>query len=72
MQEQPNIVQFFNELATNQGLQNQWRENRGDVLRRRGFSGEVLGALVAGDIARIQDIARQQQGGEVIVLAYIK
>jgi hypothetical protein len=72
VQEQPNIAQFFKELARNPGLQGRWRANRRDVLGDRGFSGDVLEALAGGDIERISELVRQQENRDVIVLAYIK
>ncbi|HEX2068873.1 MAG TPA: hypothetical protein VHH54_01550 [Actinomycetota bacterium] len=72
MQEQPNIAQFLDELDGNPGLQGRWRANRRDILQDRGFSGDVLDALAAGNIDQIRELVRQQQGGDVTVLAYIK
>ena len=71
MQEQPNIAQFLDELDGNADLQQGWRANRREVLQDRGFSGEVLGALVAGDIERIRELVRQQ-GDDATILRYIK
>ncbi len=72
MQEQPSIAQFLNELDGSRDLQGQWQGNRRQVLERRGFSGDVLDALAQGNIERIRDLVRQQEGGDVTVLAYIK
>jgi hypothetical protein len=71
MQEQPNIAQFLDELDGDEQLQERWRANRREVLQERGFSGDVLGALVAGDIERIRELVRQQ-GDDVTILRYIK
>ncbi len=71
MEEQPNIAQFLDELNDSADLQGRWRANRRQVLQERGFSGDVLGALVAGDIERIRDLVRQQ-GDDVTILRYIK
>ena len=71
MEEQPNIAQFLDELNGSADLQGRWRANRRQVLQERGFSGDVLGALMAGDIERIRDLVRQQ-GDDVSVLKYIK
>ena len=71
MQEQPNIAQFLDELDRNEDLQQRWRADRREVLQDRGFSGEVLGALVAGDTDRIHELVRQQ-GDDVTILRFIK
>ena len=71
MQDQPNITQFLDELDRDEDLQQRWRANRREVLQDRGFSGEVLGALVSGDNERIRELVRQQ-GDDVTILRYIK